>query len=87
MSFDTRELVKTLRTGADISRTRNLNLDYAEIADKAADLIEYQRNLLIAVQDFFDGQGYTALDVEQRTGLPDSRCVEVAKAITEFMNL
>ena len=36
------ELIKRLRTGASISRDRNLNLDYAKVADEAADTIERQ---------------------------------------------
>ena len=35
-----KELIKTLRLGASISRERNMNLDYAIVADKAADAIE-----------------------------------------------
>jgi hypothetical protein len=34
------DLVKRLRTGASISRDRNINLDYAKVADEAADRIE-----------------------------------------------
>jgi hypothetical protein len=34
------DLVKRLRAGAGISRDRNINLDYAKVADEAADRIE-----------------------------------------------
>lgn len=36
---EVQELINTLRLGADISRQRGLNLDYAAIADKAADAL------------------------------------------------
>jgi len=36
----TTELIYALRLGAQISRERNLNLDYAIVADQAADTIE-----------------------------------------------
>lgn len=35
-----KDLVQRLRLGASISRDRNLNLDYATVADDAADAIE-----------------------------------------------
>lgn len=41
-----KELIKQLRLGASISRDRNINLDYAAIADRAADAIE----MLITVE-------------------------------------
>ena len=34
------DLTERLRLGASISRARNLNLDYAKVADEAADEIE-----------------------------------------------
>jgi hypothetical protein len=33
-------LIELLRTGASISRDRNINLDYAKVADEAADKLE-----------------------------------------------
>lgn len=36
----TKELIANLRLGASISRDRKLNLDYAKVADEAADCIE-----------------------------------------------
>ena len=56
------ELIKRLRLGASISRERNLNMDFAEIADEAADELEAAgepvawRNMLDTVVDiYFDG--------------------------------
>lgn len=37
---DHRQLVKSLRLGASISRERSINLDFAKIADEAADALE-----------------------------------------------
>ena len=37
---DYAELVGRLKQGASISRSRNLNLDYAKVADEAADAIK-----------------------------------------------
>ncbi len=40
MQADHSDLIKRLRLGASISRSRNLNLDFAKIADEAADALE-----------------------------------------------
>jgi hypothetical protein len=37
---DTQDLIAQLRLGASISRDRNLNLDFAKVADEAADKLE-----------------------------------------------
>lgn len=47
-----KELISDLRLGASISRDRNLNLDYAKIADKAADTIEAQDKRIAELEEF-----------------------------------
>lgn len=58
-----KELIDRLRLGASISRDRNLNMDYAELADKAATVIESlmkERDELLAKAERieFERQGW-----------------------------
>jgi len=48
---DHKQLIECLRVGASISRDRNINLDYAEVADKAADIVESQEKRIEDLTD------------------------------------
>lgn len=62
------DLVTRLRLGASISRDRNLNLDYATVADEAADAIERLNGEVARLKEAFgtiDKHDYELLKSER----------------------